>query len=65
MAIWYNVWPFGICNVWPLDVVCGPLVYFSILVCLHQEKSGNPDAENQAAGIGRPTAGCNSTQIIS
>jgi cytosine/uracil/thiamine/allantoin permease len=31
-AIWYNLWPFG--------TVCGHLVYF--LVCLEQEKSGNP-----------------------
>jgi hypothetical protein len=34
-AIWYNKWPFGISN--------GHLVYFfRVLVCLHQEKSGNP-----------------------
>jgi hypothetical protein len=35
-AIWYNIWPFG--------KVCGifGLVYFSVLVCLDQEKSGNP-----------------------
>jgi hypothetical protein len=25
-------------------MVCGHLVYFYILVCLDQEKSGNPDA---------------------
>jgi hypothetical protein len=36
-AIWYNLQPFGI--------VCGHLVYFSVLVCLDQEKSGNPDLE--------------------
>jgi hypothetical protein len=35
-AIWYNIWPFGI--------VCGHLVYFYVLVCLEQEKSGNPGA---------------------
>jgi hypothetical protein len=34
MAIWYNLWPFGI--------VCGHLLYFTNLVCLDQEKSGNP-----------------------
>jgi hypothetical protein len=33
-TIWYNIQPFGI--------VCGHLVYFSILVCLDQEKSSNP-----------------------
>jgi hypothetical protein len=34
-AIWYNLKHFGI--------VCGHLVYsFSVLVCLDQEKSGNP-----------------------
>jgi hypothetical protein len=33
-AFWYNLQPFGI--------VCGHLVYFSVLVCLDQEKSGNP-----------------------
>jgi hypothetical protein len=33
-AIWFNLWPFGI--------VCGHLVYFYVLVCLDQEKSGNP-----------------------
>jgi hypothetical protein len=35
-AIWYNLQPFGI--------VCGHLVYFLVLVCLDQEKSGNPGA---------------------
>jgi hypothetical protein len=35
MAIWYNVWPFG--------VVCGPLINFSLFgPCLVKEKSGNP-----------------------
>jgi hypothetical protein len=35
MAIWYNLWPFGI--------VCGHLLYvFPNLECLDQEKSGNP-----------------------
>jgi hypothetical protein len=39
-VIWYNLWPFGI--------VCGLLVFFPRLVCLDQEKSGNPaDAETQ------------------
>jgi hypothetical protein len=33
-AIWYNLWPIGI--------ACGHLVYFYVLVCLDQEKSGNP-----------------------
>jgi hypothetical protein len=32
-AIWYYLWPFGI--------VCGHLLFFSFLVCLDQEKSGN------------------------
>jgi hypothetical protein len=36
MAIWYNLWKFGI--------VCGHLVFFPSLVCLDQEKSGNPAA---------------------
>jgi hypothetical protein len=36
-AIWYNLCPFGI--------VCGHLVYFPNLVCLDQEKSGNPGHE--------------------
>jgi hypothetical protein len=35
MAIWYNLWLFGI--------VCGHLLYiFPNLECLDQEKSGNP-----------------------
>jgi hypothetical protein len=35
MAIWHNLLPFGI--------VCGRLLYFfTNLVCLDQEKSGNP-----------------------
>jgi hypothetical protein len=33
MAIWYNIWPFG--------VVCGHLLYFSNFECLDKEKSGN------------------------
>jgi hypothetical protein len=33
-AIWYILWPFGICN--------GYLVHFSCLGMLYQEKSGNP-----------------------
>jgi hypothetical protein len=37
-AICYNLCPFGI--------VCGHLVYFPILVCLNQEKSGNPGDNN-------------------
>jgi hypothetical protein len=36
-ATWYNVWSFG--------VVCGHLVYSYVLVCLDQEKSGNPGAD--------------------
>jgi hypothetical protein len=37
--IWYNLQSLGI--------VCGHLVYFSVLVCLEQEKSGNPGVEKQ------------------
>jgi hypothetical protein len=33
-VIWYILWQYG--------VVCGNLVYFPALVCLDQEKSGNP-----------------------
>jgi hypothetical protein len=33
MAIWYNLWPFGIVYIWS----CG-----LFLECLDQEKSGNP-----------------------
>jgi hypothetical protein len=33
-TIWYRLWPFGI--------VFGQLVYIPVLVCLDQEKSGNP-----------------------
>jgi hypothetical protein len=29
---------------WPFLIVCGNLVYFYGLVCLDQEKSGNPAA---------------------
>jgi hypothetical protein len=28
-AIWYTLWPFGICSLWPFGIVCGNLVYFS------------------------------------
>jgi hypothetical protein len=41
-TIWYNLWPFG--------VVCGPL-FFSVLVCLDQEKSGNPASQWQKVGL--------------
>jgi hypothetical protein len=34
---------FGIIYLWPLGIVCGHLVYFYVLVCMDQEKSGNPD----------------------
>jgi hypothetical protein len=34
MAIWYNVWPFG--------VVCGPLVYFSRIGMIGQRKIWQP-----------------------
>jgi hypothetical protein len=37
ITIWNIFRPFG--------MVCGHLVYFSVLVCLHQEKSGNPAVE--------------------
>jgi hypothetical protein len=33
-VIWYNLWQFGI--------VCGHLVYFSILVCLDKEEIWQP-----------------------
>jgi hypothetical protein len=36
-AIWYNLWPFGIHSVWSFGI------FFYVLVCLEQEKSGNPD----------------------
>jgi hypothetical protein len=41
MAIWYNLWPFGI--------VCGHLlhIFFPNLECLDQEKSGNPALAQQ------------------
>jgi hypothetical protein len=32
--IGYNLWPFGI--------DCGHFVFFPVLVCLVQDKSGNP-----------------------
>jgi hypothetical protein len=37
-AILYNLKPFGI--------VFGHLVYFSVLGCLDQKKSGNPDPDS-------------------
>jgi hypothetical protein len=40
MAIWYNVWPFG--------VVCGPLVYFSVLVGLGPRKIWQPCSEAES-----------------
>jgi hypothetical protein len=43
MAIWYNLWPFG--------MVCGDMVYFPILVCLDQDKSGNPAGDVRVRGI--------------
>jgi hypothetical protein len=41
MAIWYNLWPFGI--------VGGHLVHFFVLVCLDHEKSGNPGCRTHFA----------------
>jgi hypothetical protein len=38
-AIWYNLRPIGI--------VCGNLVDFYVLVCLDQEKSGNPGVDHK------------------
>jgi hypothetical protein len=35
ITIWYKLWPFG--------VVCSHFVYFPVLVCLDQEKSGNTE----------------------
>jgi hypothetical protein len=44
-ATWYNLWPFGICNVWPFGFSLWSFgIYFLILVCLDREKSGNPAA---------------------
>jgi hypothetical protein len=40
MAIWHNVWQFGIDR--------GHFVYFPILVCLDQEKSGNPATSTES-----------------
>jgi hypothetical protein len=34
VAICYNLWPYGI--------DCGHLIFFTVLVCFDQEKSGNP-----------------------
>jgi hypothetical protein len=28
IPIWSALRPFGICNLWPLDIVCGHLLYF-------------------------------------
>jgi hypothetical protein len=36
ITILYNLWYFGIGSLWSFDI-------FPILVCLNQEKSGNPD----------------------
>jgi hypothetical protein len=47
MTIWNILWPFGII-LWPFGIVCGHLVYFSIFVCLDQEKSGNPGPDGAA-----------------
>jgi hypothetical protein len=49
-AIWYNLWPFS--------KVCGHLVYFSVLVCLDQEKSGNPDRRQQHKNRRPEMMGC-------
>jgi hypothetical protein len=38
MAIWYYLWPFIIHSLWSF-------VVFPNLVCLDQEKSGNPDGD--------------------
>jgi hypothetical protein len=39
MAIWYNLCPFGIvCGQWSF------VIFFTNLVCLGQDKSGNPDS---------------------
>jgi hypothetical protein len=43
MTIWNILLPFGIIYIRPIDIVCGNLVYFYILVCLDLKKSGNPD----------------------
>jgi hypothetical protein len=42
-SIWYNSPPF--------DIVCGHLVYFSVLVCLDQEKPGNPNIKHQQRSL--------------
>jgi hypothetical protein len=42
MTIWNISLPFGMFNLWPFGIVCGHMVYFSVLVCWDQEKSGNP-----------------------
>jgi hypothetical protein len=35
-VIWYKLWPFGVPSLWSFGI------FFPVLVCLHQEKSGNP-----------------------
>jgi hypothetical protein len=40
MAIWYNVWQFGV-----VSGPSGPI--FPVLVCLDPEKSGNPGADGK------------------
>jgi hypothetical protein len=47
---WYILWPFG--------VVCGMWYILPVLVCLDQEKSGNPDVMQVRVGIQKP-AGSN------
>jgi hypothetical protein len=43
MTIWYTLWPFDIvCG--QFGIVCGHFgINYPVLVCLDQEKSGNPD----------------------
>jgi hypothetical protein len=57
-AIWYNLWPFGklmyghlVYNLWPFGIDCGHLNNFQVLVCLDQEKSGNPALRAAAAAF--------------
>jgi hypothetical protein len=40
MTVWNILMRFGI--FFPFGLVCGHLVHFPALVCLNQEKSGNP-----------------------
>jgi hypothetical protein len=44
MTIWNILRTIGITYIWPFGIVCGDLIYVfnPILVCLDQEKSGNP-----------------------